>query len=376
MNVFLKKFFSSEKKPLADVNKTASRPLPTPPKTDSAFAEEKEILGQILQHIQEGIITTNLEGSVAWANRKALEILRTSWVTTRGKPINQVLPGSQTNQQNFQTQLITLDGEKITVMVKAHPLLNRAAAATGKIYVLENITEKLALEEMKLDFVAIAAHQLRTPLTAIKGYLNILSQTIVPKLNPEEQKFFQRSVISADRLGSLIENLLNVSRVEKGALKIYSKPVDLIKLVQGTIGNLLENAKENEVQLSLGQLAPPYSPVFGSADLLQEALTNIISNGIKYNHPGGQVNVFLEKQTDGITIHISDTGKGIPEKNMSHLFQRFYQGTGSLAELSNGLGLGLYISKSIIDAHKGKIWINSLEGKGTTVSVFLPTATQ
>lgn len=165
---------------------------------------------------------------------------------------------------------------------------------------------------------------------------------------------------------------MNISQIEKGTLKVNFKPIHLEAVIKETVDLLLDTAKENNVQLIVSNLDPPYPEIMGDPNLLGEALSNIIANGIKYNHFGGQVQILLQKQPDGLTVHISDNGKGIPALAQEHLFQRFYQATSSLSELSNGLGLGLYTSKSIIDAHKGTISVNSLEGKGTTFSIFFP----
>ncbi len=375
LGFLLKRFLSTKK-----INSSVVKSEPEIKKIiepDINYLQERTIWEGIFQSIEEGILVVNEGGLLIWSNRKALEILKTAWVTIQNKPITEVLPITQqeNNNSNLRLKLSTWDGETIFISVKVYPLINDQQGVKVRIYVIQDITEGRALEEMKLDFVAIAAHQLRTPLTAIKGYLALLSESAPPKLDNEEQMFLQRTIISTERLGVLIENLLNVSRVEKGALKIHFRPVSLEDVVRDTVEQLWGNAKEKNVHLVLDPLTPPYPKVMGDAMLLQEALSNLVTNGIKYNHPGGQVTITLQKQADGNSIHVTDTGIGIPAEAQPHLFQRFYQATSSLSKLSSGLGLGLYICKSIIEAHKGKIWINSLEGKGTTVSIFLPSST-
>ncbi|MDD2822781.1 MAG: HAMP domain-containing sensor histidine kinase [Candidatus Daviesbacteria bacterium] len=332
--------------------------------------KQKEILEKVLEVIKEGTIITNQNDFILWTNRKALEILKTSWTLTQNKTIDQIMPKNETaDAQNYQVKLTTIDQEEIDVSVKKYPLLN----SQGNIYIINDITDRMALEESKLNFVAIAAHQLRTPLTAIKGYLFILKEKIAPKLNEEEKSFLDRTIIGTDRMGFLIENLLNLSKVEKGCLKLNIKPIDLENLIRQTVDGLLADAKEKKVNLLIGKFAKPYPMILGDENLLIESLSNIVANGIKYSKPGGQVNLDIEKQANGISIHVSDKGKGIPATVIPRLFQKFYGATNSLTELSSGLGLGLFISKSIIDAHNGKIMVNSLENMGTTVSIFLPS---
>jgi signal transduction histidine kinase len=345
------------------------------PDPTKQLSQQINSFGQILQNIKEGVITTNDAGIVTWANKAALESLKTTWSIAQNKPIGQVLPNieKQIGQPKIQVSLTTLDGDTIAVNVAVFPLTGSNGESSGKLYILRDVSEEVTVEEMKVDFVAISAHQLRTPLTSVKGYLSVLAGTAIPKLDPQEKVFLERAIVSTNRLGSLIENLLNVSRIEKGALKVNFAPVNIEEVVKLAVANLMENARQNNVKLETDLRYSPYPTISGDASLLGEALTNIISNAIKYNHPAGNVNVSLEKQPEGgILIHITDTGKGIPAEALPHLFERFYAGTSSLSELSNGLGLGLFISKSIIDAHKGTININSLEGRGTTVSILLP----
>lgn len=373
--IFVAGFFVSKINFFKHKNKGGAEAV-DPVELSRQYAREKAFFEGILQNVQEGILVSSPAGLVIWGNRKALEILKTSWIMAGNKPIEQVLSISkqEQNQQSLELKLTTFDSEIIYVKVKVYPLnLTNDPASVYKMYILYNATEEATLKEMKLDFVAITAHQLRTPLTSMKGYLYLLSKAISTKLNNKERVFLERLTTSTDRLSSLIENLLNVSQIEKGSLKLVLKSIDLENIVKQTVEELLESARENNVQLVIDKLTPPYPPILGDASLLSEALLNIISNGIKYNHPGGQVSVLLEKQTEGVTIHISDTGKGIPTELQTHLFQKFYQATSSLSELSNGLGLGLYISKSIIDAHKGAISVNSIEERGTDVSIFLPS---
>lgn len=331
---------------------------------------QKEVFEEITQVIKDGVLLTNSAEQIVWANRKALEILKASWTLTQNKPISQILPKTQnTNQHTYQVKLTTLDAEELDIKVQTYPL---SKLMMGTIYVITDVTEQIVLEEMKLNFVAIAAHQLRTPLTAIKGYLFILKNSITPKLNAEEKGFLESTIIGVERMGFLIENLLNLSKIEKGELKVNLKPIDIDNVIEQTIEGLLPGAKEKNISLVMGESQKPYPVLMGDLSLLIEALSNIVGNGIKYSDQGGQVMIDVEKQPDGVSIHVSDKGKGISAEAQPRLFQKFYGATKSLTELSSGLGLGLFISKSIIDAHKGKIWVNSLEGHGTTVSIFLP----
>ncbi|MCL4366551.1 ATP-binding protein [Patescibacteria group bacterium] len=352
-------------------------------KTDQALAllsEEKTKLEEILQNIQDGVITTDIQGRVNLASRKALEILKTSWVAIQDKSIFQIIPfpdPKTLSKGHFQVKLTSLDGETVRVNVSIYSLKSNDSQNKGMIYVIRDVTAENEFEAMKLDFVAMAAHQLRTPLTAIKGYLSLLNESVSnsTRLTEDEKLFLSRSLVSSDRLASLIENLLNVSRIEKGMLKVNLQPIQLDTLVKDVTLASMDSAKQKNIKLILDKMTPPYPQIMGDAHLLGEALSNLIQNGIEYTNPGGYVMVTLQKQADVLAVHVSDNGRGIPADAQPHLFQKFFRASNSLTQLSNGIGLGLFITKSIIEAHKGKIWVNSIEGKGSTFSFAVPTMT-
>lgn len=185
-----KRFYPSEKTP--PINAEPSPVGVNTPATKEQPFEEKLMMEGILKNIDEGTLVTDPSGIIVWANRRSLEILKTSWVMAGRNHISKILPMSneENKQQTFKLKLTSLEGATIFVSIKIFLLTDQSGRMKGKIYVIWNATESMALEEMKLDFVAIAAHQLRTPLTSIRGYLSILSDSILPKLNDEEKKFF------------------------------------------------------------------------------------------------------------------------------------------------------------------------------------------
>lgn len=341
------------------------------------ISENYKKIADILQNIPDGIISTDNKGIINLANKKALEILKTSWAEIGGRSISEILPlQNQVLKEgaNLKLNMQSLDGEKMVVGIDALSWHDEKLAQ-GTIYVVRDITKESDFEEMKLDFVAMTAHQLRTPLTAIKGYLGLLEEATTgnaQKLNEEENLFLTRSIASSNRLSTLIENLLNISRIEKNHLKMTLNPLLIEEVIKEVGENVGLGAKQKGVSINLDFPTEPSQSLLGDKFLLEEALTNIVNNAIEYNHPGGWVRITLQKQADGITVHISDGGRGIPGSAMPHLFSKFFRVSNSLVQLSNGLGLGLYISKSIVEAHGGKIWANSLEGRGTTISLFLP----
>ena len=243
----------------------------------------------------------------------------------------------------------------------------------GCILALHDITEEKRLEEMKLDFVSMAAHELRTPLTSLRGYLSILIKETKTILKPEEATFLSRSDISAQQLSALVDNLLNVSRIENHKLTINIEPVDIRPLIQQAIEQIMERAAEKKIALEFKKDDSPLPKVLIDRLRIGEVLGNLLSNAIAYTKEGGKVTIWTERKNDDVVTHVQDTGEGIPKESLQHLFTKFFRISGKLEQTTKGTGLGLYISKEIIQMHHGEIWVESEAGVGSTFSFSLPT---
>lgn len=241
----------------------------------------------------------------------------------------------------------------------------------GCILTMHDITHEKQLEEMKMDFVSMAAHELRTPLTSIKGYLSVFIDENKATFKGDQLMFLNRIMNSTEILLNLVENILNVSRVERGTLSVNRQPIDWLPLVTQAVANLTNRAKEKNIELKY--LGSNIQAVQVDADKLRitEVLNNLIANAINYTHQGGTISVWVEAQGTEVTTHVKDTGVGIPQEAMARLFSKFYRVNNKL-EMTKGTGLGLYISKAIIELHKGRIWVDSEPGKGSVFSFTLP----
>lgn len=231
------------------------------------------------------------------------------------------------------------------------------------------------LEAMKLDFVSMAAHELRTPLTALRGYLSILEYEAKSKLSSDEQKYLQRSVISSGQLSSLVENLLNLSRIERGSLKLDLAPLQPEAMVNGALANLQEVAKQRGIKLEFITPTKPLPLILADNFRIAEVLTNLTANAINYSKPqDGWVKIQAKVIGHTVAFSVEDNGQGIPASSIPRMFTKFYRVQSSLAMGSKGTGLGLFISKAIVDAHHGKIWVESEVGKGSTFTFTVPLA--
>lgn len=229
---------------------------------------------------------------------------------------------------------------------------------------------------VKLEFVSMVAHDLRTPLTSLKGYTYIMSRDYKTTFDEKQNMIMQKINISTQRLIVLVENLLNVTRLQKGTLTINSEPTDWIKNIDEIVAEVIDQAKIKKIDLQF--IKPQDAPYNVMIDKLRinEVLMNLLANAINYTPTGGKIAVWVQKQGNEVITHVSDNGPGIPKEALPNLFTKFFQVTGKGQRESKGTGLGLYISKSIVDMHKGRIWVASEVGKGSQFSFSIPMAAQ
>ncbi|MDO8618930.1 MAG: HAMP domain-containing sensor histidine kinase [Candidatus Daviesbacteria bacterium] len=234
--------------------------------------------------------------------------------------------------------------------------------------------QSAALDEMKSNFVSIAAHELRTPLTSIKGYLSVYMNDYKDKLDDDQRTLLNHIGSATEELLALVENLLNVSRIERGAMSLNLEEVNWTDVVKQVVDDFNERAVQKNIQLKF--VPPQAQPPLIKVDKVRilEVISNLISNAINYTSTGGIVQVWVENSNNEIVTHVGDNGQGIPQEAIGNLFTKFYRVNKGLTQNSNsdGNGLGLFISKAIIDMHHGKIWVESEVGKGSRFSFSLP----
>ncbi len=244
----------------------------------------------------------------------------------------------------------------------------------GVVLVMRDISEEKQLELMKLDFVSMAAHELRTPITAIRGYIDMIKVEAWDKLNNEERTFIKRADIAALQLLTLMENLLSASKIEQGTYNLNLAEIDWIQLLENRVEEFSARANERNLKIKLIKPKGNVPKVYADSLRITEVLNNLISNAINYTQKGSiTVSAEYDKNSEEIITKVKDTGQGIPEEALEHLFEKFFRVSGVLEQGSKGTGLGLYISKQIVELHHGKIWVESEYGKGSTFIFSLPT---
>lgn len=354
----------------------------------AAILAEKDTLSLVLGNIADGVVALDAGFSILVLNDAASKILDLKKEDSQGKSFDELIElndkgtkvtmaklcqQSESKVSYFSLNFPTKGGELRKINVIIAPLKHPSETNIRFIITFYDLTKEEEFEKMKLDFVSMAAHELRTPLTSIRGYLSLLSEDVKEKLNDSENNYIQRCIVSSDQLYFLVTNLLNISNIEKGQMSIELEPINMEEKIESLIETLSSNAQQNQVTLTYQKPQTPVSHVIGDDLGVKEVLTNLINNAINYNKEGGFVKVTLEEKDNEVIVSVIDNGIGIAESAIPHLFTKFYRVTTPLVMGAKGTGLGLYITKKIIDALKGKIWVTSQPNQGSTFSFSLPS---
>lgn len=324
----------------------------------------------ITEDMQEGLLLLDVKGNILSANSSAIRLLGDESKLYTDKNILEL-----TRNKNILDHIkIALGGSASdininfghkTVQLFFNPVIENKKPS-GAIVLFLDITEKANAEKMRREFSANVSHELKTPLTSILGFSEIISSGMTKS---EDIPYFAGKInTEVKRLIALIEDIGNLSELDESSGERQMEDFDLLELARSVTADLKQAATEREVTLEIKGAS---LPIKANKGMIGELLNNLMDNGIKNNKPGGKVAVAFAK-TDGIiTIKVSDTGIGIAKKHLSRVFERFYQVDKSRSKKTGGTGLGLSIVKHIAQYHNGYVDIESAEGRGTTVSVML-----
>lgn len=250
---------------------------------------------------------------------------------------------------------------------------------------LTDTTEKLRvanekleqLDKLKDEFVSLASHELRTPMTVIKSYIWLLLEGKVGEISEKQKTYLDRTYTSANRLIAMVNDMLNISRIESGRFTVEPKPMSMVSLITEVVSEMQARAAEQQLNLlfETPQIAPPM--VNADSDRIKQVLINLIGNSLKFTPKSGSITLSIEQKDGYLITHVKDNGQGIKAEDMEKLFKKFNMLGGNYLtkQTGQGTGLGLYLSKSLVELHKGRIWVESDgEGKGSTFSFTLPIA--
>lgn len=356
------------------------------------LAEEQALSSSILEHAGEGIVLTNDAGLITYLNPAFTEMTGFKTEALKGKSFaneikafnlkEELIPPSQRSDaaavtaenQEVKMLLETFSGEKLAVIVNAAPV-RVAGEFKGVVRVLHDYNEDLNLQRQKDDFFSIASHELRTPLSVISGNLDTILQGYGKnQLGPEDTQLLKDSLTSSERLIKIVEDFLNISRLDQGRLTFSIQPVDPCKIGESVVDELKILANQKNISLEFS-CTIKHPPVMADEGLLREIITNLIGNSLKFTEKGG---IKVEHHIKGQMLEttVTDTGMGIDPEMQPLLFQRFQQAMKrTLSREAGGTGLGLYISREFARKMGGDLWLaESTPSKGSVFVFSLPLA--
>jgi signal transduction histidine kinase len=233
--------------------------------------------------------------------------------------------------------------------------------------------ELKSLDVAKDEFVSIASHQLRTPLTALKGYTGMLLDGDPGPINDKQREYLGEIKSANDRMIALITALLNVSRVDLGVFIVAPEPTDIVAAAQSVLKELASASDAKKMHM-ITDFEKDLPPLNADPKIVRMIFQNLLSNAVKYTPPEGTVTLAIKKDSSNMLISVADTGYGVPEDVQQKIFTKMFRADNARTKDPNGTGLGLYIIKATIEQTGGKIWFESKENKGSTFSVSLPLA--
>lgn len=334
----------------------------------------------ILSSIGDGVLVEDTNGNIQPANVAAEQMLKEMSANFGYGPLRE-LSGGQELVTDLQANSWLLESRRIQVAnkvfsVHSADVRTEAGDKLGTVVVLRDVTAEVEAEQLKDAFVEHVSHELRTPLTSIKGYSSLLLTTTKTTLNDQQRGFLHTIIQQTDNLTTMVNALLDFSEMQaSGRLGLRTQRVAPVDILRALEKEWRETLEEKGLSLTL-EIAPPIPDIQGDPRRLHWAIMNLIRNAYQYTPTGGAVKIRMGTQDRRLQIAVSDTGVGIAAEDQRRLFNRFYRVMNVKDDESRGLGLGLYVSKAIVEAHKGAITVTSQVSQGSTFTIELPLETE
>ncbi|HTX15582.1 MAG TPA: ATP-binding protein [Candidatus Baltobacteraceae bacterium] len=364
-------------------------------RTIRSLSGERNRSSAILRSMVEGVAVVDAEERIVFSNRAFSEILNLDAAAIEGRPVIEVIRNTALlglirralkGEEGLQTDIAMGFVQQRTFAITATPvqaLESSVSGATfisppvqekpsGAVVVLHDVTELRRLERERQDFVANVSHEFKTPLTAIQGFAETLLAGAMED-SRSNRRFLEIIRDHAVRLARLTNDLLKLARIEAGKLEVEFFPTQLIEVIERSAETTLLKASQKQIALEVD--VPPGLPmVRGDASLLRDVLQNLIDNAIQYTSEGGRIQVSASVGPRDVVVCVADTGIGIPLADQERIFERFYRVDAARSREAGGTGLGLSIAKHIVEAHGGRLWVESEVGRGSKFFFSVPLA--
>ncbi|HVH11930.1 MAG TPA: response regulator, partial [Longimicrobium sp.] len=372
---------------LAEVNRVLEGEVAQRALARDAMARISRQNELILASAAEGIYGLDPQGYTLFLNPAASRMLDRAPEDAIGRPFEAVLGmgaaeaggdgvnpvratlGSGVGREVKDAVFRRADGSSFPVEYASTPIVEDGRI-TGAVVTFRDVTERREVERMKDEFVSVVSHELRTPLTSIRGSLGLLAAGKLGEVPEKGRRMLEIAVQNTDRLVRLINDILDIERIESGRVTMELRPVDASDLVHQSVDVMTAMAEKAGVSLYAWA---DRQPMEADPDRILQVLTNLLSNAIKFSPPGAEVSLTTERAEGEVVFRVRDEGRGIPADRLDSIFERFSQVDSSDAREKGGTGLGLAICRSIVQQHGGRIWVESTPGKGSTFTFTLPT---
>jgi PAS domain S-box-containing protein len=346
----------------------------------------------ILEAVADGVLVTDLTGKITLFNASAEQILSLDRDEILGQSLDHFIglfgKAAQSWMLTIRTWLedptsyelgdtyaeqVVLDNRRV-VSVHLSPVRLRNDFL-GTVSIFRDITHQVEVDRLKSEFVATVSHELRTPMTSIKGYVEILLMGAAGAMSPQQVHFLEVVKSNTERLAILVNDLLDVSRIEAGKVTLSLQAVDMRAVAADVIATLSRRMQEEERPMVIEMDAPPDLPrVSGDPERVRQILDNVLENAYQYTEVGGNILLRMHPEGEMMQVDVKDNGIGIPTEEQKRVFERFYRGEDPLVLATSGTGLGLSIVTTLVEMHKGRLWLesNGVRGEGSVFSFTLP----
>ncbi|HTA51604.1 MAG TPA: ATP-binding protein, partial [Candidatus Acidoferrum sp.] len=355
-------------------------------RTIRSLSGERNRSSAILRSMVEGVAVIDAQEKIVFCNRAFSEVWNLDSAAIEGRPVIEAVRHSDLlslirralrGEEGLRSEIVMGIVQQRSFSVTATPIIALEGALagdrpSGAVLVLHDVSELRRLERIRHDFVANVSHEFKTPLTAIQGFAEtLLSGALEDPRN--NRRFLEIIRDHATRLAALTDDLLKLARIEAGKLEVQFGPVQLIDVIDRCVETALINATRKRITLEVD--VPPHLPlVHGDASLLRDVVQNLLDNAIRYTPEGGRVRITADARPREAIVSVDDTGIGIPLTDQERIFERFYRVDPARSREAGGTGLGLSIAKHIVEAHGGRLWVESEVGHGSKFSFSLSLA--
>jgi len=355
------------------------------PKISTKGAEARDYAIAIVETVREPLVVLDSKLRIITANRSFYKIFQVNKKETERKLIYKLGNGQWDNPklrnllekilpqktffQDFEIEHDFPDIGKRSVLLNARKIVQASENEPLILLAIEDVTEKKHIEDQKDNFISIASHELRTPVTSMKAYANLLQRHPLITNDKDVTLMLTKMDEQMNRLTELVASFMNVYKMQTGKLKLKKQAFSLDQLIAEVVGNFQYTISTHLVE----RTDKLKVKVFADKARIHQVLVNLISNAVKYSPDADRVKVSQKVGNGKVTVAVKDYGMGIPQDAQPRVFERFYRAKGKKEGNIPGLGLGLFISTEIIKQHGGELWMKSTEGKGTTFFFTLPT---